>query len=152
MTPALRWAAMKSQDSVHKRPQKQEGLLGTGTSGKRGQKSETSKWAPTWKTKAAVDLALSPLRTTGSVRLALRSDHHTTQLLSQLLCRIESQRKIVPSSAVGKQLKQKKSSSLSGPALYLPAFDLSVWASFFVTASSSSPPPGLAPGLCRCSK
>ena len=32
-----------------------EGLLGTGTSGKGVQKSETSKQAPTRKTKAAVD-------------------------------------------------------------------------------------------------
>ena len=37
------------------RPRRREGLLGTGTSGKGRQKSDTSKQAPTRKTEAAVD-------------------------------------------------------------------------------------------------
>ena len=47
--------------------------------GKGGQKSETSKQAPTRKTKAAVDR-----RQNNSVRPALRGDHRTTQLLCSL--------------------------------------------------------------------
>ena len=66
----------------------------------------------------------------GSVRSALCSNYRTTQLLSQLLCRTESQRPgLYCSSAVGKQLKQKKSSSLA--QLHLPALDL-FWANFWV--------------------
>ena len=43
------------RDFVDSRPRRREGLLGRGTSGKGGQKSETSKQTPTRKTKAAVD-------------------------------------------------------------------------------------------------
>ena len=65
-----------------------------------------------------------------SVRSALCSNYCTTQLLSQLLCRTESQRQgLYCSSAVGKQLKQKKSTSLA--QLHLPALDL-FWANLWV--------------------
>ena len=57
-----------------------------------------------------------------SVRLALRSDHRTTQLLSQLLSQEQSYKDNVRSSAAGKQLKQKKSNSQA--QLHLPALDL----------------------------
>ena len=57
-----------------------------GTSGKGRQKSETSKQAPTRKTKAAVDRRQNNrMLRQCRVRPALRSDHRTTQLLSQLL-------------------------------------------------------------------
>ena len=78
----------------------------------------------------------------GSVRQALHSDHRTTQLLSQLLCRTVT--KSVRSSAVGKQLKQKKSNS---PAqLHLLALDL-FWASFFVRVQLTCFLL-ISPGLC----
>ena len=54
---------------------------GRGRVGKGGRKCETSKQAPTRKTKAAVDR-----RQNNSVRPTLRSDHRTMQLLFQLLC------------------------------------------------------------------
>ena len=79
----------------------------------------------------------------GSVRPALRSNHRTTRLLSQLLSKItyynrcccaeQSHKDNVRSSAVGKQLKQKRSNSLSLPIaqLQLPTLD-PFWANFFV--------------------
>ena len=66
----------------------------------------------------------------GSVRPALRSDHRTTQMLSQLLCRtrdtlaVQSHKDNVRSSAVGKQLQQKKSNYLSLAQHHIPDLDL----------------------------
>ena len=50
----------------------------------------------------------------GSASPALCSNYRTTQLLSQLLCRTESQRQC-PSSAVGKQAKEFQLSSPAPP-------------------------------------
>ena len=140
MTPALRQAAMKSQDSVHKHPRKREGLLGTGMSGKRG----TKEWNLETGANPEDQGCCGPGAVTAENNrqcpsgIAQRPPHHATAVPTAMQNRVT--KKNVRSSAVGKQLKQKKSSSLSSPALYLPALDLSVWASFFVTASSSSPP------------
>ena len=60
----------------------EKAYLGRGRVGKGGQKSETSKQAPTRKTKAAVDRRQNNrMLIKGSVRPALRSEHRTTQLL-----------------------------------------------------------------------
>ena len=101
-------------------------------SGKGGQKSETSKQAPTQKTKAAVD----------------RRQNH--RMLPQCLSGIAQRHAIafptamqnrvtmtVCSSAVGKRLKQKKSNSLSIAQHHLPALAL-FWASFFLRVQLTS--------------
>ena len=81
--------------------------------GKGGQKSETSKQAPIRKTKAAVDhhqnnqmlrLCLSGI--------ALQQQHHAIAVPTAMQ---NSHKDNVHSSAIGKQLKQKKSNSLSAP-------------------------------------
>ena len=72
-------------------PRRREGLLGTGTSGKRGTRVKPQNRRQPGRPR----LPWTAARTTkcyGNVRPALRSDHRTTQLLSQLLCRTESQR------------------------------------------------------------
>ena len=74
--------------------------------GRGGKKSKTSSQAPPRKTKASVDR-----RHNNKMLSALRSDYCTTQSLSQLLRGTESKKDNVRSSAVGKQLKQKKSNS-----------------------------------------
>ena len=100
--------------------------------GKGGQKSETSKQAPTRKTKAAVDrrqnnrmLRQSP---SGIARLP---PHHVIAVPTAMQNSYN-----VRSPAVGKQLKQK-SSSLSIAQHHLPAFDL-FWASFFLRVQLTS--------------
>ena len=61
--------------------------------GEKGDRRETFKQVPTWKTKAAVDRRQNNrMLRWYTVCLTLRSDHHIMQLLSQLLCRTESQR------------------------------------------------------------
>ena len=81
--------------------------------GKGGQKSETSKQAPTRKTKAAVDRSQNNkmFRQLVSVR------HCAATTAPRNCCRNcyaeQSHKDNVRSSAVGKQLKQKKSNSLS---------------------------------------
>ena len=74
--------------------------------GKRGKKSETSKPAPTRKTKAAVDR-----RQNNNVKavsgIAQRPPHYATAVPTAMRNRVTE---TVRSSAVGKQLKQKKSS------------------------------------------
>ena len=58
--------------------------------------------------------------------------HRTTQLLSQSLCGTESRHKDnARSSAIGKQVKQKKSNYISLAQHHLPALGL-FWASFFL--------------------
>ena len=110
--------------------------------GKWGQKSETSKQAPTRKTKAAVhcrqnnrmlwqcpsSISQQPPHHTVAVPTAMQNSHNDH------------------SSTVGKQLKQKKSSSLSLAQHHLPALDL-FWASFFVRVQLTSLLL-ILPGLC----
>ena len=109
------------------------GLLGTGTSGKRGQKSETSRQAPTRKTKAAVDRRQNNrmLRQCPS-GTAQRPPHHAIAVPTAMQ---DSHKDNVCSSAVGNQPKQKKSYSLA--QLRLPPLDL-FWASFFVRVQLTS--------------
>ena len=103
---------------------------------KGGQKSETSKQAPTRKTEAAVDRR----QNNGTLRqcpsgIAQRPPEH-------------SHKDSVRSSAVGKQLKQTKSNSLSLSLaqLHLPTLDL-FWANFFVRVQLTSLLL-ISPGLC----
>ena len=93
--------------------------------GKVGKKSETSKQAPTRKTKAAVDRRQNNMLRQCPSGIAQRPPHHANCYAEQ------SHKDNVRSSAVGKQLKQKKSNSQA--QLHLPALDL-FWASFFVRA------------------
>ena len=87
------------------------GLLGTGTSG--GQKSETSKQAPTRKTKAA---AVDRRQNNRMLRqcpsgIAQRPPHYAIAVPTAVQNRQSHSH--VRSSADGKQLKQEKSNSLS---------------------------------------
>ena len=80
-----------------------------------------------------------PARTTewqGSVRQALRNDHRTPQLLSQLLCRTESQRQCPYLRRWQTTEAKEVQLSLSLAQPHLPAVDL-FWASSW---ESSSPP------------
>ena len=91
-----------------------------GTSGKRGgggQKSETSKQAPTRKTKAAVDRRQNNrmLRQCPS-GIAQRPQHHAIAVPTAVLNRVTKTMSVAP--PLGSKLKQKKSNSLS---LYSPA-------------------------------
>ena len=91
--------------------------------GKGGQKSETSKQASTWKTKAAVDRRQNKMLWQCSSGIAQRPPHHAIAVPTAMQ---NSHEDNVSSSAVGKQLKQKKSNFLA--QLHLPALDL-FWAS-----------------------
>ena len=112
--------------------------------GKGGQKSETSKQAPTRKTKAAVDRRQNNkmLRQCPS-GTAQRPPHHAVAVPAAMQ---NSHKDNVRSSAAGKQPKQKKSSSLSLAQHHLPALDL-FWASFFVRVQLTSLLL-ISPGLC----
>ena len=101
--------------------------------GKGGQKSETSKQAPTRKTKAAVDSRQNN-RTLRQCRsgIAQRPPRHAIAVPTAMQ---NSHKDNIRSSAVGKQLKQKKSNYLSIAQHHLPALDL-FWASFFLETSS----------------
>ena len=112
---------------------------------KGGQKSETSKQAPTRKTKAAVDRRQNnkTLRQCPS-DIAQRPQHHAVAVPTAMQ---NSDKDNVRSSAVGKQLKQKKSNSLSLAQHHLPALHLSFWASFFVRVQLTSLLL-ISPGLC----
>ena len=101
--------------------------------GKGGKKSETSKQAPTQKTKAAVDRRQNNkmLRQCPS-GIAHRPQHHAIAVPTAMQ---NSHKDNVRSSAVGKQLEQKKSNSLARH--HLPALDL-FWASFFVRVQLTS--------------
>ena len=92
--------------------------------GKGGQKNETSKQAPTRKTKAAVDRRQNNrmLRQCPS-GIAQQPQHHAVAVPPAMQ---NSHNDYVSSSTVGKQLKQK-SNSLSTAQHPLPALDLS-WA------------------------
>ena len=96
-------------NNVAKRPRRREGLLGTGTSGKRGQKSETSKQAPTRKTKAAVDRRQNNrMLRQCPAGIAQQVPYHAIVVPIAMQ---NSHKDNVRSSAVGKQLKRKKSNS-----------------------------------------
>ena len=95
---------------------------GTGTSGEGGQKSETSKQAPTQKTKATVDCRQN------------NSDHSTKAIA--VPSAMQNSHDYVHSSAIGKQLKQKSNSLAQH---HLPALDL-FWASFSVLESPAHLP------------
>ena len=139
--------------------------------GKGGQKSETSKQAPTRKTKAAVDrrqnyrmfrqcpssIAQRPPHHAIAVPTAVQnrvtktmsvanSKHWFTTSFFGGRCRKAMLGVYVRSSADGKQLKQKKSNSLSPAQHHLPALDL-FWASFFVRVQLTSLLL-ISPGLC----
>ena len=92
-----------------------------------GQKSETSKQAPTRKTKAAVDLRQNNrmLKQCPS-GIAHRPPHHAIAVPPAVQ---NSHKDNVRSPAFGKQLKQKKSNSQA--QLHLPALDL-FWANLWV--------------------
>ena len=90
--------------------------------GKVGQKSETSKQAPTRKTEAAVNIKMLRQCPSG---IAQRPPHHTITVPTAMQNRVITLDN-VRSSAVGKQLKQKKSNSLAQH--HLPALDF-LWAS-----------------------
>ena len=100
--------------------------------GKGGQKSETSKQAPARKTKAAVDRRQNN-RMLGQCPsgIAQRLPHYAIAVPPAVQ---NSHKDNVRNSAVGKQLKQKKSNAQV--QLHLPALDL-FWAS---SRESSSPP------------
>ena len=99
------------------------------------QKSEASKLAPTRKTKAAVDR-----RQNNEMLIKAVSVRHCAATTAPLNCcpscyAEQSHKDNVRSSAVGKQLKQKKSNF---PAQHhLPALDL-FWTSFFVRVQFTS--------------
>ena len=118
------------------------GLLGTGTGGKGGQKSETSKHAPTQKTEAAVDRHQNNkmLRQCPS-GIAQRPPHHAIAVPAAM-----QNSHNVRSSAVRKQLKQKKSNSLSIAQLHLPVLDL-FWVNFLLGVQLTSFLL-ISPGLC----
>ena len=116
-----------------------------GKGGGGGQKSETSKQAPTRKTKAAVD------RRQNNRMFKLRQSvrHRVATTAPRNCCpdcyAEQSHKDSVRSSAVGKQPKQNKSNS---PAEnHLPALDL-FWASFFVRVQVTSLLL-ISPGLCQ---
>ena len=109
---------------VAQRPRRRVDLLGTGTSGKGGQKSETSRQAPTRKTEAAVD------RRQKKQNVKAVSARHcaatTAPRNCSRTCYIEQSLKDnIRRSVVGKQLKKKKSNSQA--QLHFPALDL-FWA------------------------
>ena len=73
----------------------------------------------------------------GSVRPALRSDYTGPRNCCPNCYAEQSHKDSVRSSAVGKQLMQKKSNSLSVAQHHLPALDL-FWASFFMRVQLTS--------------
>ena len=97
--------------------------------GKGGQKSETSKRAPTWKTNVAVDRCQNNrmLRQCPS-GIAQQPPHCTIAVPTATQNRVT---KKTSSSATGQQQKQKKSNSLPIAQHHLPVLDL-FWDSFFV--------------------
>ena len=110
-----------------------------------GQKSETSKQAPTRKTKAA---AVDRRQNNRMLRqcpsgIAQRPPHYAIAVPTAVQNRQSHSH--VRSSAVGKQLKQEKSNSLSLAQHHLPALGL-FWASVFLRVQI---PPVLlnSPGL-----
>ena len=90
--------------------------------GKVGQKSETSKQAPTRKTKAAVDRRQNNkmLRQCPS-GIAQRPPHHAIAVQTVMQNRVTKTMSLA-AAAVGKQLKQKKSNSQA--QLHPPTLDL----------------------------
>ena len=112
--------------------------------GKGGKKSETSKQEPNRKTKAAVD----PRQNNRMLRrcpsgIAQRPPHHEIAVPTAMQ---NSHKDNVRSSAIGKQLKQKKSNSLSLAQHHLSALNF-FWASFFVRVQLTSLFL-ISPGLC----
>ena len=104
---------------------------------KGGQKSDTSKQAPTRKTEAAVDRRQNKRRLRQCPSgIAQRPPHHAIAVPAAMQ---NSHKDNVRSSAGGKQLKQKKSSSPSVAQHHLPPLDL-LWASFFRESPSHLPP------------
>ena len=104
--------------------------------GKGGQKSETSKQAPTRKTEAAVDRRQNNkmLRQCPS-GVAQRPPHHAIAVPTAMQNRVTKTMSVAP--PFGKQLRQKKSNSLSIAQLHLPALHL-FWASFFLRVQLTS--------------
>ena len=103
--------------------------------GKGGQKSESSKQAPTRKTKAAVDSRHnSKMLGQCPSGIVQQPPHHAVAVPTAT-----QNKDNVRSSAVGKQLKQKKSNCLSlySAQHHLPALGL-FWASFFVRVQLTS--------------
>ena len=115
--------------------------------GKRGQKSKASKQAPTRKTG---QVCRGPPPEQQNVK-AVSVRHCAATTAPRNCCpncyAEQSHRDYVRSSAVGKQLKQKKSNSLSLAQHHLPALDLSVCSSFFVRVQLTSLLL-VSPGLC----
>ena len=111
---------------------------------KGGQKSETSKQAPTWKTTAAVDHCQNRMLRQCPSGIAQRPPHHAIAVPTAMQ---NSHKDNVRSSAVGQQLKQNKSNSLSLAQHHLPALDL-FWASFLVRVQLTSFLL-ISPGLCK---
>ena len=111
--------------------------LGRGRVGKGGQKSETSKQAPTRKTKAAEDR-----RRNNRMLIKAVSVRHCAATTAPRSCcpncyAEQSHRDNVRSSAAGKQLKQKK--SISPAQHHLPALDL-FWAKLLRESPAHLPP------------
>ena len=113
--------------------------------GKGGQKSETSKQAPTRKTEAAANRRQNNrmLRQCPS-GIAQRPPHHANAVPTAVQNRVT---KTMSSSAVGKQPKQKKSNTLCIAQHHLPALVL-FWANFFVRVQLTYLLL-ISPGLCN---
>ena len=100
--------------------------------GKGRKKSETSKQAPTRKTKDAMDRRQNKKKLWQCPSgIAQRPPHHAVAVPTAM----NSHKDNFRSSAVGKQLKQKKSNSQA--QLHLPALDL-FWANFFMRVRLTS--------------
>ena len=105
-----------------------------GMSGKGGRKSETSKQAPTQKTKAGVNRRQNNKMLRQS-SIVPRPQHHA---IAVPIAMQNSHKDNVHSSAAGNQPKQKKSKlSLSPAQRHLPALHL-FWVSFFVGVQLTS--------------
>ena len=104
---------------------RREGLSRTGTSGKGGQKSETSKQAPTRKTKAAVDRLQCPSG------IAQRPQHHVIAVPTAIQNRVTKTMSVA--SWLGNEAKEVQLSL----SIYSPALDL-FRASFFLRVQLTS--------------
>ena len=120
---------------IAQRPRRREGLLGTGTSGKRG----TEEWNLETGADPEDQGCRGPPQEQQDVKKAVSVRHCAATTAPRNCCpncyAEQSHKDNVRSSAVGKQLKQKKSNSQT--QLHLPALDL-FWATSL--CESSSPP------------
>ena len=108
-----------------------EGLSGTGTSGKRGTEEWNLETSANAKDQGCRGLPPEQQCPSG---VAQRPQHHAIAVRTAMQ---NSHKHNVRSSAVGKELKQKKSNSLCIAQYHLPALDL-FWASFFVGVQLTS--------------